>query len=113
MSSIKIEGLEPKSLPRRAPQGMVNFTVTRIHDQTGVSGTGIVAEGVVFATGKVALHWLTPWPHGDVQIKDSLDSFLQIHVLPHPENITILTFSDGRQDIYPNGAQIPNGWVVE
>jgi hypothetical protein len=113
MSSSLIEGLLPRPLPRRAPQGMRTFTVARVHDQTGVSGTGIVAEGVEFACGKAVVHWLTPWPLGDVQVKDSLDIFLQIHVLPHPENITVITFSDGRQDIYPHGAQIPEGWVVE
>lgn len=35
------------------------FYLARDQDITGVSGTGIVAEGVLFSTGWVALTWLT------------------------------------------------------
>ncbi len=35
------------------------FTLVRNIDETGVSGTGVVAEGVVFSTGWAALQWLT------------------------------------------------------
>lgn len=35
------------------------FYLARDTDITGVSGTGIVAEGVLFSTGWVALTWLT------------------------------------------------------
>lgn len=35
------------------------FFLKRDEDVTGVSGTGVVAEGVVFTTGWVALTWLT------------------------------------------------------
>lgn len=38
---------------------MKRFQLHRKQDATGVSGTGIVAEGVVFSTGWVALTWLT------------------------------------------------------
>lgn len=38
---------------------MRRFNLVRDQDITGVSGTGIVAEGVVFSTGWVALTWLT------------------------------------------------------
>ena len=34
------------------------FYLARDQDITGVSGTGIVAEGVLFSTGWVALTWL-------------------------------------------------------
>lgn len=41
-------------------QGMMRrFVLDRHEDVTGVSGTGIVAEGVIFSTGWVALTWLT------------------------------------------------------
>lgn len=103
----KIDGLAPRPMPKRAAQGMRKFTVYRHNDQTGVSGTGIVAEGVEFACGHIAIKWLTPLPHGDLQIKESLDAFLKIHVIPHPENLTVITFEDGEQQIYPSGAQIP------
>lgn len=38
---------------------MRRFHLSRSRDLTGVSGTGIVAEGVEFSTGWVALTWLT------------------------------------------------------
>lgn len=38
---------------------MRRFQLSRSQDITGVSGTGIVAEGVLFSTGWVALTWLT------------------------------------------------------
>lgn len=38
---------------------MRRFELHRHQDATGVSGTGVVAEGVVFSTGWVALTWLT------------------------------------------------------
>lgn len=36
---------------------MRTFYLERKQDMSGVSGTGRVAEGVVFSTGTVALHW--------------------------------------------------------
>ena len=38
---------------------MRTFHLKRDHDATGISGTGKVAEGVVFSDGRVALVWLT------------------------------------------------------
>ncbi|MET9517454.1 hypothetical protein [Streptomyces sp. NPDC002994] len=39
-------------LPRR-------FTLVRNIDETGVSGTGVIVEGLEFTDGTVALRWLT------------------------------------------------------
>lgn len=36
------------------------FTLVRDEDETGVSGTGTIAEGIEFSNGTVALTWLTP-----------------------------------------------------
>ena len=41
-----------KTLARR-------FVMVRSHDVSGVSGTGVVAEGTVFSNGAVAYTWLT------------------------------------------------------
>lgn len=38
------------------------FVLRRTEDVTGVSGTGIVAEGVEFSDGTVALRWTSAWP---------------------------------------------------
>jgi hypothetical protein len=71
-----------------------------------VSGTGVVIEGVEFATGQVVLHWLTPAPLGSVSIFNSMKDFLEIHVESHPSNGTIITFESGRQYLYnPDGTK--------
>jgi hypothetical protein len=42
---------------------MRRFELHRDEDVTGVSGTGVVAEGVAFsADGPVALRWTSEWP---------------------------------------------------
>lgn len=84
-------------MDERAPPGMRRFTMRREHDVSGVSGTGTVLEGVLFSTGVVVIHWLTPPPRGSISVFDSLDQFLAIHVLPHPENGTALLFEDGEE----------------
>jgi hypothetical protein len=39
---------------------MRRFYLQRTKDISGMSGTGIVAEGVIFTNGWAALTWLTP-----------------------------------------------------
>jgi hypothetical protein len=41
------------------PGGMRRFHIERDEDESGVSGTGRVAEGVQFHDGQCALKWLT------------------------------------------------------
>ena len=81
----------------RAPQGMRRFVMRREFDCSGVSGTGVVLEGVAFSTGVVVIHWLTPPPRGSISVFDSIEQFLSIHVRPHPSNRTVLDFEDGEQ----------------
>lgn len=38
------------------------FDLIRDTDVSGVSGTGKVAEGVIFSDGHAAIHWLGEWP---------------------------------------------------
>lgn len=83
----------------RAPDGMRRFTMRRQFDVSGVSGTGIVLEGVHFSTGVVVIHWLTPPPRGSISVFDDLEQFLSIHVRPHPDNRTVLRFEDGEEVI--------------
>lgn len=81
----------------RAPSGMRRFAMKRERDVSGISGTGIVLEGVLFSTGVVVIHWLTPPPRGSISVFDSMDQFLAIHMFPHPENHTQLVFEDGEE----------------
>ena len=101
--SPELGDLKPKKPTNRAPQGIRTFTVCRQHDETGVSGDGVVIEGATFATGHTVIHWLTPAPRGSIAFFDAFDDFLKIHIKPHPTNKTIITFEDGEQTIYDGG----------
>ena len=97
-----LDELKPKPPSKLAAQGIKTFTVCRQSDETGVSGEGVVIEGVMFATGQCVIHWLYPPPRGGIAIFDSMEDFLKVHVLPHPGNKTIITYEDGEQKIYPS-----------
>ena len=57
---------------------MRRFILVRHQDISGVSGTGSVAEGVVFSTGTVALQWLTHGVHS-VAVHRSIEDVIRIH----------------------------------
>lgn len=78
-------------------QGTRRFTMGRECDVSGVSGTGLVLEGVQFSSGVVVVHWFTPPPRGSISVFDSLEQFLAIHVMPHPDNNAVLIFEDGER----------------
>ena len=94
----KQEDLIPKPPSKLAPRGIRSFTVCRQSDETGVSGEGVVIEGVVLASGHCIIHWRFPPPRGGIAIFDSLEYFLKVHVKPHPDNKTLITFEDGEQE---------------
>ncbi len=94
------EDLKPKRPTAKAPEGIRTFTIARHYDETGVSGVGVVIEGVTLATGQAIIHWLPPAPRGALAIFDSMDDFIKIHIKPHPGNASILTWDDGEQIKY-------------
>ena len=53
------------------------FYLVRIEDASGVSGTGRVAQGVIFDNGKVALTWLSD--HPSVTVYDNIGEVRAIH----------------------------------
>ena len=60
-----------------AKRRMKRFVLVRLEDLSGVSGTGEVAEGVVFGSGMAALHWLRePYSIG---IYQDVDDIIRIH----------------------------------
>lgn len=61
---------------RRTPRP---FVLLRRTDVTGVSGTGVVAEGVEFADGSVALRWLSEWPTSVVFHDRGIASVEHVH----------------------------------
>jgi len=53
------------------------FYLARKEDESGISGTGRIAQGIVFDNGKVALTWLSD--HPSVTVYDSLGEVRAIH----------------------------------
>ena len=54
------------------------FYLKRVEDESGVSGTGRIAQGAIFDNGKVALTWLSE--HPSVTIYDSIGEVHPGHV---------------------------------
>lgn len=54
------------------------FQLVRREDLSGVSGTGLVAEGVAFSDGTVALRWLTG-EHRSTGLHSSIRAVLAVH----------------------------------
>ena len=99
--------LKPKKPAKLAPQGIRTFTVCRLNDESGVSGTGIVIEGIVLATGQCVVHWLYPAPRGSIAMFDSISDFATVHIKPHPGNESIITYEDGEQVHYRDDGSVP------
>lgn len=95
-----IEELKPKKLVHRSQEGMRSFTLYRESDESGVSGTGVVLEGVIFSCGTCVVHWLTPAPSGSIAIWGSFREFIAVHCIPHPTNKSVITYEDGVQENY-------------
>ena len=53
------------------------FYLNRLEDESGISGTGRVAQGFIFDNGKVALTWLSE--HPSVTIYDNIGEVRAIH----------------------------------
>ena len=60
-------------------QSVIRFVLARDEDVSGVSGTGIVAEGVVFDDGVAVLRWRGAWPTSVVFHDRGLDAVREIH----------------------------------
>jgi hypothetical protein len=55
------------------------FYLYRQTDVTGVSGTGVVAEGVAFSDGRVAVRWRGPWPTSVVFHDRGVEAVIAVH----------------------------------
>ncbi len=53
------------------------FVLRRTEDESGISGTGDVAEGVEFSNGKCVLCWITQYR--SVAVYDSIRELESIH----------------------------------
>lgn len=57
---------------------MRRFELHRDDDVSGISGTGVVAEGVEFSDGRASLRWVTG-EHRSTVAWDSIESAVAIH----------------------------------
>ena len=53
------------------------FYLNRVEDESGISGTGRVAQGFIFDNGKVAVTWLSE--HPSVTVYDNIGEVSVIH----------------------------------
>jgi hypothetical protein len=58
-------------------QPIRTFHLLRLEDESGVSGTGCVAEGAVFSNGWVALMWVSETP--SVAFYQSIEAVEAVH----------------------------------
>ena len=65
----------PKKLKPKT--GMRLFYLRRKEDESGVSGTGVVAEGVELTNGQCVMHWLTQF--SSVCIYPTMKELMNIH----------------------------------
>jgi hypothetical protein len=77
------------------PSTLRKFWMERTDDESGVSGAGVVLEGVVLTGGHVVVHWLSQSPKDAITVFESIDSFLAVHVFSHKTNGTIIRYEDG------------------
>jgi hypothetical protein len=73
------------------------FTLMRRTDETGVSGTGRILDGVIFHTGQVVVCWRTDVNSDEpgfssIAIYPSWDAFLHVHIAPHAPSSTEIRF---------------------
>ena len=64
------------------------FKIHRKFDESKVSGTGHVVDGVVFRDGTTIIQWLTEM--SSIAIYKSFEEFKAIHIDSHPLNETIV-----------------------
>jgi hypothetical protein len=55
------------------------FQLVRDVDETGISGTGVVADGAQFPDGTITLHWCTAATPSSTGVYDSIDDVQAIH----------------------------------
>jgi hypothetical protein len=92
---------------------MQKFHLVRKEDESGVSGVGIVAEGVIFSSGKVAMTWLT-----DLSSTAFYESIFDVEKIHGHQGKTKIVFEDhdsyeplNPKTIYEVG-YVENGWYV-
>lgn len=74
------------------------FWLDRKEDVSGISGTGIVAEGIIFTSGSCVLTWLT--------------GIAQISVYPSLDHVRMIHGHDGMTEIVWENDTLPPSTVL-
>ena len=89
------------------PKGRrLTFDLIRNTDESGVSGTGKVLEGVIFTDGTCVVRWVTVNAAQSTVIYDTsgdltgFEKFLNIHVQSHPGNHVEIVLYDDDVGVY-------------
>lgn len=85
----------------------LRFTLRRDEDETGVSGTGDVAWGVLFPDGACVLRWDTALT--STASYDSLDTLVGIH--GHGGKTRVVFTDQPDTANRPDGELVPHGWI--
>ncbi len=71
---------------------MKTFYIVRHADESGVSGTGKVLNGVEFPDGQTVIRWCVVGKPNSTAIYPSFADFKYIHIDAHPDNKTEIIF---------------------
>jgi hypothetical protein len=84
---------------------MRTFELHRIEDETGISGTGIVAQGVEFDDGTCALRWMTE--HRSSGFYETMRSLEKIHGHGGKTKVVVVgaPFERAMQDAYQDSCE--------
>jgi hypothetical protein len=74
------------------------FHLNRVEDETGISGTGVITDGIEFDDGTVIMKWNTFTT--SVGIYRCIDDVIKIH--GHEGKTKILWADSETFDVYPN-----------
>lgn len=75
---------------------MRRFHLKRLEDETGISGTGIVTDGIEFDDGSVIMKWNTETT--SVAVYRNMEDVITIH---GHNGKTVVEYSDHDFDVYP------------
>lgn len=103
-------GAEMSRALDQAPTGDLpcRFRLNRLEDVSGVSGTGIVAEGTLWTDGSVAVRWVTETPC--TAIWDNLEALMAVH---GHGGCTVVEWIDPPAGMPLVGWEMPPGEVEE
>jgi hypothetical protein len=87
------------------------FELHRHHDVSGISGTGVVAEGIVFSDGTAVLHWLGEW--NSTVVHKSVEQVIAVHghsgatelIFGQPNHLTLTE--------YPVEPCVAEAWLLD